>query len=271
VSFDASTDRRLNPPAGLTTLRQARIIHPVADVRAAPDPSTGIDTQLLFGALVAVLDEQEGWAFVQAEADRYCGWIAGSALGADTAPTHRVCVPRTFRYPAADMKRPIVDAISLGSLVTVVSETETRGTHYGLLADGTAMVATHLAPLGANSGGDPVAIAETLLHAPYLWGGASAFGIDCSGLVQLCHALCSMALPRDTDMQAATVGRDVDRDEIRRGDLVFWRGHVALCRGDGSIIHANGRTMSVSIEDLDDAIRRIAVLYGAPTAIRRVQ
>jgi cell wall-associated NlpC family hydrolase len=272
LPFDPATDRRLNPPPALKSLWQARIIAPVADMRPEPDPSIGIDTQLLHGAAVAVLDDMEGWLFVQAEADRYCGWVAASAVTARGAPpevpTHRIAMPRSFVYPAPDMKLPQVSALTMGATVHVTGAATTRGTHYALLANGMAMVERHLVPVDVMFG-DPVHLAESLLHTPYLWGGASAFGIDCSGLVQLIHAMCGLLLLRDTDMQAATAGIEIARTDLKRGDLVFWKGHVAICRGNGTIIHANGNAMLVSIDELDAAIARIEPLYGLPTAYRR--
>jgi cell wall-associated NlpC family hydrolase len=274
LSFNPATDRRFNTPAGSVVQGRARIAAPVADMRAVPDPGSGIDTQLLFGAHVRVFDEMEGWAFVQAEADGYCGWVAAAALGSPEQATHRLAVPRSFIYPGPDMKHPCIAALSMGSVLAIAGEAETRGTRYALMSDGTAVIAAHLAPVDAALVGgepaDPVSVAETLLNTPYLWGGASAFGIDCSGLVQLAHAMCGVALPRDTDMLAALAGEACNLGSLRRGDLVLWRGHVAMARGDGSIIHASGASMSVTIESLDAATARIAPLYGPPTMARRV-
>lgn len=270
MTFDPATDRRLTLPAHCReAMGAARVCVPVTDLRARPDPECGIDTQLLLGASVTLHDEMEGWALVRAGVDSYVGWCPAVALDAAApAPTHRVIAPRSFIYLGADMKYPRVECLSLGSGVVIVCEAEKRGTRYLTLADGTAMIADHLAPV-ASALHDPAAVAEMLIHTPYLWGGASAFGIDCSGLVQLCHAMCGVALLRDTDMQAATAGNEIPRDGLRRGDLVFWKGHVAMMLDEARIIHANGRTMSVAIEGLGDAIARIAGHYGMPTLFRR--
>jgi cell wall-associated NlpC family hydrolase len=116
-------------------------------------------------------------------------------------------------------------------------------------------------------------VAEALLSTPYLWGGTSAFGIDCSGLVQLSMRMAGRTVPRDTDMQASGLGEPFDPGAdlagLRRGDLVFWKGHVAIMLDGKNIIHANGHAMMVSRERLSDAVERIAYLYGGPTGFRR--
>lgn len=250
-----------------------RVAAPVADLLSAPDRTAGLDTQLLRGAVVVVFETRDGFAWVQAMADGYVGYVEATALAPpDEAPTHVVAVPRSFVYGEPDMKTPRHEVLSMGSAVAVAGEAETRGTRYLTLAGGGAMIAAHLKPLG-ETGGDYVAVAETLVHTPYLWGGASGFGLDCSGLVQLCLRMTGQRAPRDTDMQAASLGAAIEPGEnnaaLRRGDLVFWKGHVAIVTGPDAIIHANGHTMTVACESLSGAIRRIGYLYGMPTGFRR--
>jgi cell wall-associated NlpC family hydrolase len=253
--------------------RPARISVPVADMLAAPDAKSGLNTQLLLGDEVLVFEEGPEWAWVQAIRDNYVGYIARSAIGAAKAdPTHTVAVPRTFLYSGADLKLPRKACFSMGSRVFVEGFAETRGTRYALLASGEALIAAHLRPAGEDSD-DYVSVAEELLSTPYLWGGTSAFGIDCSGLVQLSMRMTGRAAPRDTDMQASGLGEPLDPDAdmagLRRGDLVFWKGHIAVMLDGRNIIHANGHTMLVSRERLSDAVERIAYLYGGPTGFRR--
>jgi cell wall-associated NlpC family hydrolase len=253
--------------------RPARIGVPVADMRAAPDASAGLNTQLLLGDDLRVFEEGPEWVWAQAARDLYVGYVACSALAAGGGePTHVVCAPRTFVYSGADLRLPSKACLSMGSRVRVDRFAETRGTKYALLATGEALVAAHVRPVGEYAA-DYVGVAEELLSTPYLWGGSSAFGIDCSGLVQLSMRMAGRAAPRDSDMQAAGLGETFDPGKdlagLRRGDLVFWKGHIAIMLDAQNIIHANGHTMMVSREKLSDAVERIAYLYGGPTGFRR--
>lgn len=253
--------------------RPARITASVADIRKAPRPDAGVNTQALFGDDVLVFEDAEGWAWIQAERDGYVGYVADTVLGArDHTPTHVVSVPRTFLYPGPDLRFPITGQLSMGSAVTVIGTAETRGTHYALLPSGEAIISGHLRPVGVAAS-DYVAVAETFLGTPYLWGGVSGFGIDCSGLVQLAMRMAGRQVLRDSDMQAATIGAPLDPGldfaGLRRGDLVFWKGHVAVMTDAKTMIHANGHTMLVSREGFKDAVARIGYLYGGPTGFRR--
>lgn len=250
-----------------------RINASVADLRAQPRPDSGPQTQMIFGDDVQVFEEQDGWSWVQAERDGYTGYVSSAALekpGGEA--THMVIVPRTFVYPGSDLRFAHTKALSLGSRLRIVGTAEKRGTQYALLESGEALIARHLAPIGEYAS-DYVAIAETLLHTPYLWGGTSGFGIDCSGLVQLCMWVAGRKVLRDSDMQQGSLGEIIapesDYSNLARGDLVFWKGHVAICASPDMLIHASGHTMSVTLEPLEAAIQRIAYLYDLPTLIRR--
>ncbi|HVW55273.1 MAG TPA: NlpC/P60 family protein [Rhizobiaceae bacterium] len=251
----------------------ARVAIPVADMLSEPVEGAGLGTQLLFGDEVLVFERSNGFAWVQAVRDSYVGYVALSALAEEmAAPTHIVSVPRTFLYPGPDLKRPRREALSLASSVRVVDFVENRGTRYAMLGGGAFIIASHLAPL-ADKAADYVSVAETLLFTPYLWGGASAFGIDCSGLVQLSMNMAGKMVLRDTDMQAGSIGDAFapgeDLSGLRRGDLVFWKGHVGIMADAENLLHANGHTMMVSREKLHDAVARIGYLYDKPTAFRR--
>jgi cell wall-associated NlpC family hydrolase len=243
---------------------------PVVQMRARPELECGTDTELLLGETVHVLDSGGGWAWVKADFDGYVGYIPDYAVSPVIhSPTHIVTVPRSFIYSGPDLKLPTVQALSMGSRISVVDERETRGTRYFLLDGGQAVIAGHCAEVGRPISSDYVSIAARFLETPYLWGGRSGFGIDCSGLVQLAMMMTGRTVPRDTDMQAKGLGTVIERDALARGDLVFWKGHVAIMEDEHRLIHANGHTMTVSHEGLEDAIRRIGWLYEQPTGYRR--
>ncbi|MEM5471011.1 NlpC/P60 family protein [Hoeflea sp. AS60] len=250
----------------------AEVIAPVADLRPRPDPDCGIDTQGLFGEALTVFDIAGGWAWVQLAADGYVGYVREEAIGqGHSQATHIVSVPRSFVYPGPDLRFPHLMTLSMGSRVRITGAAETRATPYALLEDGSAIIAAHLQPVGEPLDADAVAVAARFLHTPYLWGGRSGLGIDCSGLVQMALAMTGKASPRDSDQQAANLGTVIDpeQDGLQRGDLVFWKGHVGFIEDDETLLHASGGTMYVTREPLQAAIDRIAKLYGLPTLYRR--
>ncbi|CTQ65164.1 C40 family peptidase [Roseibium alexandrii] len=244
------------------------------EFRPQPRHDISIDTEGLFGEKITVYEQtQEGWAWGQLETDGYVGWFSSDAIRKAEKPTHRVTALRTFRYPAPELKMPPLGLLSIGSLVSVASEAETRGLQYAVLADGSAIVAKHLVPLD-HTETDWVASAEALLGTPYLWGGRSSLGLDCSALVQLAAQTGGIHLPRDSDMQEAEAGTEIPFDNVSsliRGDLLFWKGHVGIITAPNQLLHANGHTMTVAYEELDKAVARIAATeWGAITKARRL-
>jgi cell wall-associated NlpC family hydrolase len=248
----------------------ARVAVPVIGLRPQPDLASGIDTELLFGEDVTVFERADGWCWVKAASDGYVGYLPEEALSEIQAePTHIVTVQRTFVYPEPELRKPYKGILSMGSRVRIVSEAEARGNHYVVLEDGTAIFSKHVQPISAGIGGDYIDIAARFIETPYLWGGRSGLGIDCSGLIQLAMQMTGRTAPRDTDMQAAGLGDVIDRAELRRGDLVFWKGHVAIVEDPQTILHANGHTMTVARENFEAAVKRIGWLYEQPTGYRR--
>jgi cell wall-associated NlpC family hydrolase len=248
----------------------ARVAVAVVALRPKPDLASGIDTELLMGEEVTIFERRDGWCWIKALSDGYVGYLPETAIkeGA-AAPTHIVVPQRTFLYPEPELRKPHAAILSMGSLVHVTGPAEARGNHYVVLEDGTAIFAKHVQPIGYNKGGDFVDVALRFIETPYLWGGRSGLGIDCSGLVQLALSMTGRVAPRDTDMQAAGLGQPIEREELKRGDFVFWKGHVAIMEDPETIVHANGHTMTVARENFAAAIERIGWLYERPTGYRR--
>lgn len=249
------------------------IAAPVADLRREPDRDTVIEHQLLLGEEVRMFERRDGWAWLQCQRDRYVGWTREENLSPDIKPpTHVVRAPRTFVYPGPDLKLPVRHALSMGSFIRPLGRAETRGTKYLTLENGDAIIARHARPVRENDD-DYVGVARDFLRTPYLWGGSSGFGLDCSGIVELSMRMCGKQVLRDSDMQAATLGKPVDPGpdlaDLIRGDLIFWRGHVAIVEGDGNLLHANGYTMDVTSEPLFQALGRIGAMFEEPVGFRR--
>ncbi len=226
-----------------------RVAVPVADLDGSPGGSR--DRQLLWGEGVTVYEVRDGAAFVEAHRDGYVGYVAEVSLGPARAPTHRVAVPATHLYRDDDMKSPDLRHLSFGALVTV----EAEGRKFWETPEG-YIPKPHLRPLDRPFA-DPAAVAQLHFGVPYLWGGNSVLGIDCSGLVQASLLACGQACPGDSDLQR-TLGTDIpDGEPLRRGDLLFWRGHVAMAVDEATMIHANAHHMAVAYEGIEPGLRRI--------------
>lgn len=242
----------------------------VAPLRRAPSADAELMTQALRGERVTIYDHNsDGWAWGQLDSDGYVGWLPDAALAKPgPAPTHRVSALRTFAFPGPSIKLPPVETLVMGSLLTVTREDGA----FTITREGWHLPKSHLAAIGHREA-DFVAVAERFIGTPYLWGGKSSFGIDCSGLVQISLNASGIGCPRDSDMQQASLGRAIDVAEtgnLRRGDLLFWKGHVAIARDANTIVHANAHHMATVIEDTASAIARIQAAGSALVAIKRL-
>lgn len=247
---------------------------PTLAVRQSPRPTAAQDTVLLFGETVKIFDTDNGWAWIQNDADDYVGYVDLSALTPDlTKPTHRVSTLRTLVFPDNSIKSPPAMDLSFGSTVTATGS-DRKMTIIALAGGKSGYVPTqHLAPVERLES-DPIALAKQFLGAPYLWGGKSSDGLDCSALVQLAFNACGVSCPRDTDMQESGFGEPVDwaGDEsvLKTGDCVFWPGHVGIWIDQDRFIHATAAFMKCVIEPLSTAIPRISSEAGLEVrAVRR--
>lgn len=245
------------------------IADPQAPLRRSPSPDAALETEALKGEHVTIYDSnEEGWSWGQLAADGYVGWLPTAALREPgRPPTHRVAVARTLVFAGPSIKLPPIESLSLGCQLAItriegqLAETDAGG----------FVPARHLKPLDAMEP-DFVAVAEQFVGTPYLWGGKTSLGLDCSALVQVALTACGVSCPRDSDMQERALGCAVAAgiSDLRRGDLVFWKGHVAIARDAATLIHANAFHMAVAIEPLSDAITRIRSAGSDVTSVRRL-
>src|SRR5258707_13112349 len=246
------------------------IVDALAPLREAPSPDAMLLTQVLKGERVTIYDRNgEGFAWGQLNSDGYVGWLPDRALAKPgAAPTHKITSLRTFAFPGPSIKLPPVDTLVMGATVTVTRDDGA----FAVTRDGWYLPRLHLGGIDRMAE-DFVGVAERFVGTPYLWGGKTSLGIDCSGLVQVSLNAAGTGCPRDSDMQRDSLGRTLDAAEskkLQRGDLIFWKGHVAIARDADSIVHANAHHMATVIENTHDAIARIKAAIGDITAIKRL-
>jgi len=248
---------------------EREVIDPQAPVRRNPSHEAPLDTEALKGERITVYETTgEGWCWGQMESDGYVGWIAANALAEPgMQPTHKVLALRTLVFPAADIKQPPLESLPLGARLAVARMDD----RFAVTTTGGFIPARHVCAIETYEN-DFVSVAEKFLGVPYLWGGKTSFGLDCSGLVQVSLQASGISCLRDSDMQERNVGVPIHASlkDLQRGDLIFWKRHVAIARDSKTIIHANAHHMAAAIEPVAEAAARISAAGSEITSVRRV-
>ncbi|MFN3869594.1 MAG: NlpC/P60 family protein [Hyphomicrobiaceae bacterium] len=247
-----------------------QVVRAAVPLRRRPSPTEPFDTEVLFGERVSVFDVAEGWAWVQLWRCSYVGYLPVEALSREVLePTHKVRAIGTFVHPCPDIKSPPMMHLSIGAELAIAEPGDT----FHALAGGGFVPARHVVEIDRNVR-DFVDVAERLIGTPYLWGGRTRIGIDCSGLVQVAMQAAGKDCPRDSDMQRNEIGSVIevgdDLEGLERGDLVFWQGHVGIMADGVMLVHANAHHMAVAVETLPEAVQRIAKATGPIMAVKRL-
>lgn len=251
--------------------KTVQIVVPELAIRSEPMITSGMESQALKGQIATCYGEENGFSLIQMQDDEYVGWVITQGISEKfTSTTHKITALKTYIYSDESIKSLPLAALTQGTSITIAHV----GEKFSRLFDGSYVFTPHIAPISAHAT-DWVQSALLYLNCPYLWGGKTSSGLDCSALVQLALATQGIKAPRDSDQQEAALGQEVaiqsgHMPKVQKGDLLFWKGHVAICLDENTILHANAHHMSVQKEPLLEALKRIDASGTALKSIKRL-
>jgi hypothetical protein len=235
----------------------------LAAIRKSGDAEDEQVNELRFGDSFTVYEQSDGYGYGQSGRDDYVGYVRlGQLSRAKPRLTHRVKNSFTFLFPEASIKAPVLDRLPMLSRVEVIKEDE----RFAEIKGGGFVHREHLAKVDEALSTDPVDAAMRFMDAPYLWGGISPLGCDCSGLIQAALEACGIRCPRDSDMQTREVGQVADQKDLKRGDIVCFKGHIGFMADAVNLLHANAFHGRVVVEPLAEVVDR----GSAVTALKRL-
>ena len=249
-----------------------QIITPSAAMMAQPDALSGRETDALYGETVSVIKQQGDWVEVVLETDGYQAWVESTCLGQLPPATHHVINPRALLTATPDIKSPAMGYLPLEALISAEADHEDQNTLAVTGQNGIKgyIPQHHALPLGQYCA-DYVTVAEGMIGTPYRWGGRDSIGFDCSALVQLSLAAAGQKVMRNSGDQEKTIGNTLDHvDDLKRGDLVFWKGHVGIMTDSQHLLHANMHHAMTAVEDLRSALPRLEKAAGPITRLARI-
>ena len=235
---------------------------PFVDLLGAPGGER--NRQLIYGSKVKYFGETDGWAFIQNTYDDYVGYVPQETISLDTNKTHIVSAPLSHVFSEPNIKAKNIATLPLTAKVSG------KKVENGFLETELGWIPIRHLQLKTKFATNPVEVAKLFLNSPYLWGGNTSLGIDCSGLIQVSMSLCGLRCPGDSDQQLAKLGQNIDIDTTQeKGDILFWKGHVALALNARQVLHANAYHMSTVIEELSEAVIRIKNQEGNDIIARK--
>ena len=247
-----------------------QVMVPICDLRLKPKYNSNLETQFLFGERVTIINEEKNWYLCKSMDDNYIGYVRRSNLDDLKKTNYKIANLSSFIYNLPDIKSGVVSKLFLNSKVfaykvkkdwfTICFKNKNYFIHYNDLNINDKYT--------ISSWGD---VAQKFLHTPYLWGGKSHLGLDCSALVQLAFQSANISFPRNSNDQfKSKVLKSITESEMDKGTLVFWKGHVAIALNKKNIIHSNAHHMKVIVEKFSDAKKRIESTYGKVIGFKKL-